>query len=251
MFPGTSAGALVDAIVAAEDLGLDEVWIADEGVARDPIVLLAAASVRTSRIRLATGIISPILRHPGSIASSIATLDELSSGRAILGLGVGGHLALAPFGLGADRPVGRLGDAIRIVRAVHSGIGADGYLPPPHAAPPRSIPIWIGARGPQLVRLAARAADGLFLSGCTPDELDAIVANAADVEPVDLAIYQTAIEHPEQPNESSWDAVADALIAATSAYAPAAVGVNLVQLATEGVDPLPLVERAADLLSGV
>lgn len=249
MFPGTSAAALVDAIVAAEELGLDEVWIADEGVARDPFGLLAAAAARTARIRLATGITSPVLRHPGAIASSIATIDELSRGRAVLGLGVGGHLSLAPFGLAADRPVARLRDAIDVVRAVHAGTATDAYDPPAHGAPPRSIPIWVGARGPQLVRLAARRADGLFLSGCSLVELETIVAGARDATLVELAIYQTAVDRPERSNEFTWDGVGAALVAATADHAPAAVGINLVQLAAEGTDPIPLVERAAEVLS--
>ena len=249
MFPGTSAGALVDAVVAAEELGLDEVWIADEGVARDPFVLLAAAAGLTTRITLATGITSPVLRHPGAIASSIATIDELSHGRAVLGLGVGGHLSLAPFGLAADRPVARLRDAIEVVRAVHTGTGTDAYDPPGHGAPPRAIPIWIGARGPQLVRLAARRADGLFLSGCSPAELETIVAGAAEVAATDLAVYQTAVDRPVGTNELGWDGVAAALVRAVGDHAPVAVGINLVQLAAEGTDPIPLVERAAAVLA--
>jgi 5,10-methylenetetrahydromethanopterin reductase len=248
MFPGVAAAALLDAVVAAEELGLDEVWVADEGVARDPIPVLAAAATRTNRIGLATGVTSPILRHPGVIAASIATVDELSGGRATLGLGVGGHLALGPFGLEVEHPVRRLRESIEIVRAVHAGVATDGYHPPAHAAPPRRIPIWVGARGPQLVGLAARVADGLFLSGCSPEQLDRIVADAAVVGEVEIAIYQTAVDRPSGPNELGWNAAGDALAMASAAFTPAAIGINLVQLATEGTDPIPLVERAAALL---
>lgn len=251
MFPGTSAEALVDAVVAAEELGLDEVWIADEGVARDPFVVLAASAVRTSRIRLATGITSPLLRHPGAIAASIATIDELSHGRAVLGLGVGGQLSLAPFGIGADRPVGMLRDAIETVRAVHSNTATDRYDPPAHASPARSVPIWIGARGPQLVRLTARLADGLFLSGCTPRELETIIEGASDAGGSDLAVYQSAVDRPDDAKEMTWDAAAVSLADAARLHAPAAIGINLVELAEDGTDPVPLVERAAEVLLGV
>jgi len=251
LFPGIGASALVDSVVAAEELGLDEVWVADEGVARDPLPVLAAAAMHTSRIRLATGITSPVLRHPGAIASAISTLDELSGGRATLGLGVGGHLSLAPFGLTADRPVALLRDAIELIRAVHQNMPTDRYDPPAHAAPARSIPIWVGARGPQLVRLAARVADGLFLSGCTPEELAAIAANAADVGPIEMAVYQTAVDEPSGPNETTWDAAVELLRVATVSSTPAAIGLNLVQLAQPGTDPIPLVERAAAVLGSI
>jgi 5,10-methylenetetrahydromethanopterin reductase len=248
LFPGLPAAALVDSVVAAEDLGLDEVWIADEGVARDPIAILAAAASKTTRIRLATGITSPVLRHPGAIASSIATVDELSVGRALLGLGVGGAMSLEPFGLTAVRPVGMMRDAIDVIRSVHRGVESRGYTPPAHAAPNRSIPIWVGARGPQLVRLAARLADGLFVSGYSPDELESILANAATIGPVDIALYQTAVTSPTRPNESSWDAVASSLAEQSVAFAPASIGLNLVQFAEPGCDPIRLIERAAALL---
>lgn len=251
MFPGIEAGELVDAVVAAEDLGLDEVWIADEGVAREPIPVLAAAAQRTSRIRLGVGVTSPVLRHPGAIAASVSTLDELSSGRATLGLGVGGALSLAPFGLAADRPVRLLRDALGVIRAVHGGTTTAGYEPPPHAAPPRSIPLWVGARGPQLVRVAAQLADGLFLSGCTPAELESIVSNARAAGGTELAVYQTAVDAPTHEKETSWGQAADSLELAVTQYSPGAIGLNLVQLADPGADAVVLVERAAETLRSV
>lgn len=251
LFPGIDARRLVDAVVAAEECGLDEVWIADEGVAREPTSVLSAAAVRTSRIRLATGITSPVLRHPGAIAATAATIDELSDGRAVVGLGVGGELSLGPFGLGSDRPVAQLRDAVEVVRAVHRGAAVAGYAPPEHAMPVREVPVWIGARGPQLVRLAARVADGLFLSGCTPEQHETITASAASIGPVDMAIYQTAVDRPAAASELDWDRAADVLADATRRFEPVAIGLNLVQLAVPGTDPLPLITRAAELLDGI
>ena len=90
---------MVEFIQQAEDLGLDEIWLGDEGPARDPLAVLAAAALRTSTIRLAVGITNPYVRHPAAIAVSMMTVHELSGGRAILGLGVGGSLALSPLGI--------------------------------------------------------------------------------------------------------------------------------------------------------
>ena len=98
--------------------GIDEVWIADEGVMRDPVVVFAAAAERTTRVRMGIGITSPALRHPGAIASTVASLDELSGGRMMLGFGVGGEQSLAPFGITVERPVALIRDALRISRAV-------------------------------------------------------------------------------------------------------------------------------------
>ena len=63
-FPDAPSASIVETIVAAEQLGLDEVWLGDEGPARDPFALLAAAAHVTRRIRLGIGVTNPYLRHP-------------------------------------------------------------------------------------------------------------------------------------------------------------------------------------------
>lgn len=249
LFPSRPVAELVDAIVAAEEAGLDEVWVADEGVAREPVTVLAAAAVRTSRIRLATGITSPLLRHPGAIAASLATLDELSDGRAVLGLGVGGHLSLDPFGLRADTPVASVRDAIETARSVFRRVGSEHYRPPNHAMPPRDVPIWVGARGPQLVRLTTRLADGLFLSGCTPEQLEEITTNAASAGSTSLAIYQSAVAAPSSASEHRWEDVGRLLTDAVERHRPASIGINLVEpFHDPTVDLVSQVERAAQAL---
>ena len=89
-----------------------------------------------------------------------------------------------------DKPVAVLGDAITTARAVLTGRRTEHYEPPAHAVAPRPVLIWVGGRGPQIVAVAARSADGMFLSGCTPEQHDSIVTNARGIEPnVGLALY--------------------------------------------------------------
>lgn len=261
LFPAASAGRLVEAVVAAERCGLDEVWLADEGVAREPMAILAAAARETSTIRLAVGITSPVLRHPGALAATAATVDELSGGRFTLGLGVGGAMSLAPFALestAAQRPVVAMAEAIATVRAVLERRPAPGYDPPDHAAPARPVPIWVGARGPKLLAMAARSADGIFVSGCSPDQHDRVSTIRADAvaeghPPVGVALYQSAAQNRDDRSVSTWDEVGDTLAAeaarmAERATEPTSVGINLVDLLDPGADPVVAVERAARAL---
>ena len=104
-FPDQPAPVLVDAIVHAERAGLDEVWLGDEGPAREPFAVLAAAGAATARVRLAVGITNPYVRHPGAAVAAAATIAELTGGRFVLGVGAGGGMSLGPFELTADRPV--------------------------------------------------------------------------------------------------------------------------------------------------
>lgn len=255
LFPAAPAGQLVDAIVRAEELGLDEVWVGDEGTAREPMTVLAAAARETSTIRLAVGVTSPLLRHPGAIAATAATVDELSGGRFTLGIGVGGQKSLEPFGLGTDRPVAVVRDALSVARAVLAGEGSESYQPGAHAMPPCVVPLWVGTRGHQMVRLAADLADGVFLSGCTPQQHASIIetlrAAAAETGATQVALYQSASDDIVAPSVSPWADIGAVLTAETARWAPDAVGINLVDLNDGRGDPVVLVERAAAVLHGL
>jgi 5,10-methylenetetrahydromethanopterin reductase len=250
LYPDAPARALVDAVVAADAGGVDEVWIADEGVAREPVPLLAAAAARTRHTLLGVGITSPLLRHPGAVAASVATLDELSGGRAVLGFGVGGEQSLEPFGIEARRPVALVRDAIRTAHAVLRGTAASGYAPPLHASPPRDVPVFVGAKGEQLNRLASREADGVFLSGFALDRLDTAVGWARSVRPVHVAVYASVRFDPgaaEDPTalRGSPAAVAAGLAQLAARLEPDSVGLALV----DGRTPVEHVERALDALA--
>lgn len=193
VFPDAPAAELVDVARHVEDLDLDELWVGDEGPARDPFAVLAAATTVTNRIRLATGVTNPYVRHPAVAAASMLTIHELSRGRAVLGVGAGGQMSLSPFGLRASRPVDRVREFIDIARAVATGTPAAGYSPPDVAVTDASagarLPLFVGARGPRLNRLASERADGVFVAGMPPFRYHAVVDWARSVRPIDIALY--------------------------------------------------------------
>jgi 5,10-methylenetetrahydromethanopterin reductase len=194
LFPEAPAAELVETFVAAEELGLDEVWIGDEGPAhQDPFAVLAAAAVRTSRVTLGVAVTNPYLRHPAVTASAMAAVAELSGGRAILGLGAGGGVALDPVGIARTEPLKRTRDAVRVARAVVCGRATEGYRPPEGAARHEPLPIYIGARGEAFNRYASAEADGVFLGGIPFADLGTVVGWTRSVRPVDMALYPSVI----------------------------------------------------------
>jgi 5,10-methylenetetrahydromethanopterin reductase len=232
--------------VAAEVAGLDEVWIADEGVMRDPVVVFAAAAARTSTIRLGIGITSPALRHPGALASTAATLDELSDGRMMLGLGVGGDLSLAPFGITVERPVALVRDALRTARAVLERTDGDGYRVGDHAAPARRVPLYVASRGEQINSLASREADGVFLSGLSPEQVPTVLGWARRSGRPAVALYQSVRFRPGARDDPSVVVgepaqVALALRELVDAHDPDSIGLALV----DGDPVAVMIERAA------
>jgi 5,10-methylenetetrahydromethanopterin reductase len=188
---------MVEYIQHAEDLGLDEIWLGDEGPARDPLSVLAAAAIRTRRIRLAVGITNPYVRHPATTAVAMMTVHELSGGRAILGLGVGGNLALSPLGISANRPLETVRQAMATMRAVVRGERGDGYLPPVGAMTAPDLPLFIGSRSPRINRLASEVADGAFVAGLPVSQVPQVIGWARSVRDIPIALYVSAAFEPE------------------------------------------------------
>lgn len=250
LFPDTAAPAMVEAVVAAERAGFDEVWIADEGPMRDPAVVLAAAAMRTGRIRLGVGIVSVVLHHPGALAATWKTIDELAPGRAMLGIGLGGNLSLDPFGLTFERPVAVMRDAIRTIRSVCAASDGPGYRVMPHAAPPRPVPVFVASKGEQINGLAAREADGVFLSGFDLDRLDDPIRWARSGErDVRVALYAsvrfrtTATADPTSLSGSP-EEIADGLARLCELHRPDVIGMALVDGDPSGEG----IERASAVL---
>lgn len=153
-----------------ERLGYDQIWVPDERLLRNVYVALATIAGATSRIGIATGITNPYTRHPAMTAAAIATVDELSGGRATLGLGAGA--GLDAFGIDRRSPARALREAVEIVRELTSGRRVErgsGAMFPVTAsldfAPLRPVPVYLAARGPRILRLAGETADGVIIGG--------------------------------------------------------------------------------------
>jgi 5,10-methylenetetrahydromethanopterin reductase len=170
VLPNRPIAEIAEIAAEAERLGFGGIWIADsQSIFRDAYQALAVAATRTTRLQLAVGVTNPVTRHLAVIAGSIATLAELSGGRAVLGMGVG-ESAVRTLGLAPAR-LAQLETATVALRALLAGEAAhvDG-----HEIRQRwsggTAPIVYAASGPKALRLAGRVADGvLFQVGAAPE----------------------------------------------------------------------------------
>ena len=155
-----------------ENLHYDGLTVADQSLRRNTYSWSAFAAHNTNRIWVGPAVTNPFSRNPGLTAASIATIDEISNGRAVLGIGLGGH-GVGPFGYDQTRSIGACKDSIIAIRSLLSGekttmIRDEFEL---HDAslefntPSSSIPIYVGGRGPLLLSLAGKFADGVFIGG--------------------------------------------------------------------------------------
>ena len=115
------AREVADLVVAAEGAGFDFAWFPDHYFLREVYAVQALAAAKTSRIKLATGVTSPYLRHPALLASATATLDEFSGGRAVLGIGAGGFEFATQLGIHWKRPLTGCRESVEIIRRLFRG----------------------------------------------------------------------------------------------------------------------------------
>jgi alkanesulfonate monooxygenase SsuD/methylene tetrahydromethanopterin reductase-like flavin-dependent oxidoreductase (luciferase family) len=153
----------------ADDLGYDSFWL-PEAWGYEIFTLLTEVALHTKRIKLGTGIVNVFSRSPGLLAMSAATLDEISNGRLILGIGASGKRVIEGFhGRAFDRPLTQIRDVIRVVRTLLggerlSGSGAElhQYRPFMLAMKPvrRRIPIYVAALKQKSITSIGELADG-------------------------------------------------------------------------------------------
>ena len=155
-----------------EDAGFDALFLPEVG-ARDTLATLAALAGETSRLRLGTGVVPLPSRSPALLAIAAATVQELSGGRLVLGLGTG------PSGPGAlDRLRATVG-ALR--EAFAGGTGKVEGLPVGSPLPLATAPqVWIAALGPRATALAGEIATGSCSNWCTPERVAAAVTQIAE-----------------------------------------------------------------------
>jgi probable F420-dependent oxidoreductase len=194
----------------------------------DPLSVFGYLAARTSTIRLATHVLVLGYHHPLAIAKRYGTLDRVSGGRLVLGVGVGS--LREEFELLGARFEGRGDqgdDALRALRAALSQLepeyrgshyAYDGFVVDPYAVQPR-VPIWVGGRTARSLRRAVELADGWAPFGLARTELAGLIARARDTEawaeraaPADAPPFEFVLqnEHPFDPGAEP-DRVRDAV----------------------------------------
>ncbi|KUI04012.1 LLM class F420-dependent oxidoreductase [Mycobacterium sp. IS-3022] len=207
---------LTQIAVTADELGFDYLTCSEHvavpsadaairgAVYWDPLATLGFLAAHTRRIRLATSVLVLGYHHPLAIAKRYGTLDTVSGGRLVLGVGIGSLTEeFALLGAPWERRAARADDAIRALRASLSTATPryhgqfydyDGMTVLPHAQQTR-VPIWVGGRTAASLRRAVDLADGWMPFGLAPNEVRAMLA---DVDPpTHFEVLLSAVLDPE------------------------------------------------------
>jgi len=159
----------------AERLGFKSVWTTQLPDARDAAIVLAAYANATQRVMLGTGVLPIYTRHPTAMAQMAASLDEMSGGRFILGIGVSHRVTVeSMWGMRLERPVEAMREYLHIVRtSLRDGAcsfeGEFFTARWGYSAPRRpDLPIMVAAQNPRMLELAGELADGIVLWMSSP-----------------------------------------------------------------------------------
>jgi len=172
-------GLIREFVPRAEALGYDSLWVQEQIISDtpilEPVALLTYAAALTSRLRLGSSVLLTVIRNPVQLAKSLATLDQLSNGRLIVGVGVGGsHVPEAVFGVPSENRGRRFVEGIQVMKALwtqpRATVTGDFWRfenvpmePKPVQAP--HPPLWFGARDALALRRAVRHGDGWMGAG--------------------------------------------------------------------------------------
>lgn len=156
----------------AEDAGFETIWITDHYNNRDVYSTLAILSLATNKVKLGTGVTNPYTRSVAVTASSIGSINEISGGRAILGIGPGDKATFDAMGIAWEKPLTAVKESVSALRALlaKKRITDYGMKGAQLAFKSGEIPIYIGAQGPKMLEMAGQIADGVLVNASHPDD---------------------------------------------------------------------------------
>ncbi|HYJ68413.1 MAG TPA: LLM class flavin-dependent oxidoreductase [Nocardioidaceae bacterium] len=200
------------AVRAAEESGLDELWLWEDCFLEGGVSAAAMALAWSERVRIGIGLLPVPLRNPALAAMELATLARTFPGRLRIGLGPGVQDWMRQVGAGVESPLTLLGEHVGAIRTLLAGnrVSFEGrYVRlddvaldwPPAEAPP----ILVGATGPKMLALSGAAADGTILVAHTStdrvrwarEQIDGGRADVGRTEPHPIVLYALAATGPD------------------------------------------------------
>jgi 5,10-methylenetetrahydromethanopterin reductase len=206
----------IDALVAlaeqVEEAGFDYIWVCDHYHNRFVHSVLARLALSTKKVKLGPGVTNPYLIHPTVTAAAIATLDELSGGRAVLGISAGDPIFLSTVGIEPHRTLTTVREAVHIMRELLAGkqVNFKGEAFVCRGArlrfkPIGEVPIYVGGRRPRMLELAGSIADGVLINASHHDDLrecvnfikKGAVSAGRKLEDLDVVAYMATSIHTD------------------------------------------------------
>lgn len=191
----------------AEEHGFESFWVHENPFIKDAVSLLSSAIAATKKIKLGSGCVSVVTRHPLLATTTFLALNEMSGGRTIMGVGLGGFpwlpkLGVRVFPAHETRPLKRIKEFLTITNGLLNGdaVSLNGEFFKVveiklETKPSSKLPVYLAAFGPQLLKMAPRLVDGVIISPAlmtpetTSQEVQFVMQGEQGGKKVDVASY--------------------------------------------------------------
>ena len=172
--PNQPLDEIVKLVKLAEDVGFEYTWITDHYNNKNVYSALALIADATETIKLGPGVTNPYVRSPAISASAIATIDEISEGRATFGMGPGDKATFDALGIEWTKPVTTIRNALDDITTLLAGGKTEaGAQLGGVKAVQDAIPMYMGAQGPKMLETAGEIADGVLINASNPLDYEA------------------------------------------------------------------------------
>ena len=214
---------LVRLVKIAEDVGFEYAWITDHYNNKNVYETLALIAAETETIKMGPGVTNPYVRSPAISASAIATIDEISEGRATFGIGPGDKATFDALGIEWTKPVSTIKAAIADINTLLAGEKTEaGAALGGVKKVQDAIPIYMGAQGPKMLETAGEIADGVLINASNPKDYEAAMPmikkglEAAGEKEFDVGAYTATSIGPDSDAAKNAAKIVVAFIAAGS-----------------------------------
>ena len=222
--PQIPLNELVRLVKIAEDVGFEYAWITDHYNNKNVYETLALIAANTETIKMGPGVTNPYVRSPAISASAIATIDEISEGRATFGIGPGDKATFDALGIEWTKPVSTIKAAIADINTLLAGEKTEaGAALGGVKKVQDAIPIYMGAQGPKMLETAGEIADGVLINASNPKDYEAAMpmikkglAAAGGDKAFDVGAYTATSIGPDSDAAKNAAKIVVAFIAAGS-----------------------------------
>jgi 5,10-methylenetetrahydromethanopterin reductase len=188
----------------AEDAGFHHIWITDHYNNRNVYSAMTDIAYNTNKVLIGSAVTNPYVCHPVWTATAIFTVDEISGGRAIFGIGAGDKMTLEALGIKWEKPLTAVRETVEIFKQLNDTKKCKfngNFFTVPNARikknPPHRVPVYIGAQGPKMLKMSAMLSDGVLVNASNPKDFEPAVAALKegvgeakrDISEIDVAAY--------------------------------------------------------------
>ncbi|MCP8304971.1 MAG: 5,10-methylenetetrahydromethanopterin reductase [archaeon] len=203
IIPAYNYSEIIRYAISAEKSGFEYVWVSDHIRHRNVYVCLTLIAINTKRIKIGPGVTNPYLIHPVVTAQALLSLSEIAQGRVVCGIGVGDKTGMNMLNVERKKPLKTIREAVEVIRRITTkeSVTHQGDIFRVYGAgfsfKAEAVPIFIGAQGLKMARLAGEIGDGVLINTAHPRDFEialkqvelGVSSSSKDMNSLEIAVF--------------------------------------------------------------